>query len=103
MVIFQPRGTADAPRIAWQKKTERVRAVRMSGNVEEWCQDWYGQDYYANSPADDPQGPATGSYHVLRGGAGSIRGELLVRRCAITTLQARTDYRSVGFGIACSP
>jgi formylglycine-generating enzyme required for sulfatase activity len=38
----------------------------MHGNMWEWCQDWF--DYYAGGIAVDPQGPATGSSHVIRGG-----------------------------------
>ncbi len=32
----------------------------MHGNAREWTADYYGDDYYAKSPADDPQGPTSG-------------------------------------------
>ena len=41
----------------------------MAGNVYEWCQDLYDDDYYASSPAEDPKGPEHGDYRVLRGGS----------------------------------
>ena len=40
----------------------------MSGNVWEWCQDRYDQDYYKDNVTDNPQGPKSGSYRLCRGG-----------------------------------
>src|SRR5262249_10414790 len=34
----------------------------MQGNASEWCTDWYADDYFLHSPADDPPGPETGDH-----------------------------------------
>ncbi len=51
-----------------QKQPNGLGIYDMSGNVSEWCSDWFDENYYSSSPHNNPPGSSAGSYRILRGG-----------------------------------
>ena len=53
----------------WKRKPNEWGMYGMHGNVQEWCQDWFDENYYRMSPVADPPGPDYGYNRVVRGGS----------------------------------
>ena len=68
----------------------------MHGNAWEWTADWHAEDWYANSPTDDPSGPARGEVRVRRGG--SWHTWPLYARCTFRNwVTPQSRYTLIGF------
>jgi len=72
----------------------------MHGNVDEWCEDWYGD--YPKRAVTDPKGPATGEHRVLRGGSFGFT-ESFARSSFRTSYDPTFRYSFFGFRLARTP
>ncbi|HZU87211.1 MAG TPA: SUMF1/EgtB/PvdO family nonheme iron enzyme [Anaerolineaceae bacterium] len=71
MLNYRMSGTdGDVVKVgSYPNDTSPYGALDMGGNAYEWVADWYDEFYYSASPLENPIGPLSGEYHIMRGGS----------------------------------
>lgn len=69
VVAWYKRNSNGTSQPVGKKQANSLGIFDLSGNLMEWCYDWYAEDYFVNSPVSNPMGPKEGWGRVLKGGS----------------------------------
>lgn len=81
------------------KRPNELGIYDMSGNVAEWCQDFYQHDYYIISPEHNPKGPQVGNNHVNRGGSW-VMDQKYAKTYSRNLASPKMKSQAIGFRLA---
>jgi formylglycine-generating enzyme required for sulfatase activity len=97
-VAWYSSNSAQKTHAVAEKRANGFGLYDILGNALEWVYDWFDPNYYQNSPSQDPPGPASGQFHVLRGGSwgSSPKGVRVSYR-----VRTYPGIRNLTFGFRC--
>ncbi len=110
---FLYAGSDDPDEVAWhstnanfrthsigQKKENALGLFDMSGNVAEWCHDWWSASFYQGGERTNPIGPSMGEYRIRRGGSWAAVAETHCRVSSRSHDRPGGSSGAIGFRVA---
>jgi formylglycine-generating enzyme required for sulfatase activity len=97
-IAWYARNSGNQTHDVAQKQPNAWKLYDMLGNVLQWTADWYDQNYYSQSPSQDPRGPLSGKGRVVRGTAWYIDGGVRVPGRS----PSEPGYRNGPYGFRCA-
>jgi formylglycine-generating enzyme required for sulfatase activity len=100
LFIFNDGYAFTAPVGSFPEGASPYGVLDMAGNILEWVNDFYDENYYAQSPERNPTGPSNGQNHLLRGGSWFSGPKN--NRSANRTPAENLDVASINYGFRCA-
>ncbi|MCD4794141.1 MAG: formylglycine-generating enzyme family protein [Bacteroidales bacterium] len=108
---YEFSGSNDPISVAWYKENSerkihkvgtkypnKANVFDMSGNLDEWCNDWYLPDYYSEIEKENPQGPGNADFKVYRGGSW-YNSEKMIRITNRRASNPKSQKATIGFRV----